>query len=252
MNDSNLCNADPDTTSLEQRKATSREQDVQSYHEYVDRITELAIQCLQQRVLFHEAFVHEPESIYIKSADRRIVYSNPAYMDIFPNVSHVIGLNGDGYLDESIAHPAKASDTMVLSGCQRVCFDHVGKDGRGRSILFRTEKRSLLGLGHPSVAIIGVSSILCVIEKPDPAMRMATLPDRWARFQKLDEQDKEIAILSSQGRNASEIACELAVSKRTVENRRNSIQSSLKVDSQVELAKLMVRLQDNGFGEFGV
>ena len=59
-------------------------------------------------------------------------------------------------------------------------------------------------------------------------------------------------MLLARGLTPAEIAEKLSVAKRTIENHRRSILEALGESTQISLAKLLVRLQDRGYGDLGV
>ncbi len=194
---------------------------------------------------------HEPDCIYVKSADGQILYANSAYMEVFSKDSLAVGRFSASFLQQTIVPVSESSDRMILTGCTRVVFDHCGHDAQGRPTLFQTAKVSLLGSGSPSVAILGVTRICQVLE--DRAdIKIALLSEKWNRFQSLDTQDRQIAVFLARGLSPAEIARQLSVAKRTIENHRRSILEKLGEESQISLAKLLVRLQDRGYGDLGV
>ena len=115
----------------------------------------------------------------------------------------------------------------------------------------RSYKRSLLGLGHPTMAILVIARVLEVITNSG-AIRLGSLMEQWKLFCKLDEIDRAIVVGVARGNSVADIAAQQSVSKKTIENHRSAILKTLELDSSVELIKLVVRLQENGFGDFGV
>ena len=170
---------------------------------------------------------------------------------MFSDEKLALGRPASSYLTESVKEVSRLSDGMLLSGCQIVQFDHVGHDSAGRDVRFRTYKRSLLGMGHPTMAIVGITRLLEVIGNSG-VIRLNTLKDQWKSFSQLDDFDRGIAIGLGRGISVGGIASEHKVTKKTIENHRSAILKALSLNSPVELIKLVVRLQENGFGDFGV
>lgn len=116
-----------------------------------------------------------------------------------------------------------------------------------------TAKYSWLGLGHNSLAIMGVTRIYEQLDdESDPRVQVNTLIARWSQFESLNPIRREIAIELVRGKAVQQIAEEREVSKRTVENHRGAVLKELGVASPIELAKLLVRFQENGFGDLKV
>lgn len=200
---------------------------------------------------FIEAVIKpEPDSIYIKSADSKILLSNPAYLAFFAGDLSPVGRPGSSFLSKSIIPISQHSDALILDGCRSVQFDHVGLDTNGRQVRMLTHKESLLGLGHPTMAVLGITRVIEVLDDHPKANR--TLRELWDAYSKLEELDRNIAIGLAQGKSVSGIAFENGVTKKTIENHRSAILRRLGFDSAIDLVKLMVRLQENGFGDFGV
>ena len=223
------------------------------FAETVDRITETVVRCLEENIPFDERLKKEPISIYIKSSEMRVLYSNDAYRSVFAPDSIPVGRFGEAFLQETVVPISKASDTLILGGCSSAIFDHFGHDSDGHAMLFRTAKRSLVAIGHPSFAILGITSIQKIlVDEADCVGKAALLSDKWNRLMRLDEDDRALAIMLAQGLSTSEIAQRRDVSKRTIENHRNTIVGAMGLGSQLELVKLLVRLQEKGFGDLGV
>lgn len=221
--------------------------------ERAEQITKKVVQCLQSNTSFEEQLESEPIPVYIKSADSRVLFSNRAYRMVFSPNSMPVGRFGEAFLHETVIPISKASDALVLAGCTNTVFDHVGYDSYGHSVLFRTAKYSLLSIGHPSFSILGITKIQKVLADDEQGMtKMALLTDKWNRFMGLDSSDRDIAILLARGLSTSDIATRLDISKRTVENHRTSILESMAVEAPLDLIKLLVRLQEKGFGDLGV
>ena len=97
----------------------------------------------------------ESDAICIKSVERKNIVCNKAYDTTWADSK--IPLLGDPialFCTKSVDIVSQHSDAMVLSGCQSLQFDHLGHDAAGREVRMRTHKRSLLGLGHPTMAIL--------------------------------------------------------------------------------------------------
>ena len=118
-------------------------------------------------------------------------------------------------------------------------------------VMCRTFKRSMLGIGPPQLALFCVTQIMVTIECED-AQRVLNLSKRWRLFLDLDPRDQMIARLLGRGEKVRAIAAQVDVSEKTIDNRRNAILEHLSLANPHDLIKLMVRLQDNGFCDFGL
>jgi DNA-binding CsgD family transcriptional regulator len=221
----------------------------ENFHDTVRRVTNSVRHSMSRGRPFDE-LVDESDCVFVKTADGRILFANVAYSDVFTTDTLAVGRVAISYLQDTVAKVAASSDHMILSGCTRLQFDHIGHNALGQPMLFRSAKESLLGLGHPTIAILGVTRIQQRLG--DETVKFPTLAEGWRRFGDLEVRDKEIAILLAQGETAAGIAETLDVAKKTVENHRKKILDQLSVDTQIDLVKLLVRIQDNGYGDFGL
>lgn len=192
-----------------------------------------------------------PDHIYVKAADGTLLVHNAAYESMFANGFAPIGRQSGVFLHESIIPVSQNSDAMILAGADEVMFWHPGRDSEGRLVCFRTFKASLLGLGHPRKAILGISRLVST-DPDDRAIKMLPLSLSWTLFAGLRDREQEIAAATARGERTKVIAQRMGCSEKTVENSRNAIMKTLSLESPAELIKLMVRLQDNGFGDFGL
>ena len=221
--------------------------------ESTDRISRLISTSLDRGEPFEGLINREADLIYLKSADQRLLCSNDAYRRVFTPDELPVGRYGASFLHKSIVPISDASDRLILDGCMSVMFDHYGRDSEGQLMMLRTVKKSLIGVGRDSFAILGISRIeKTIIEEGNEIAKAALLADQWRRFNELSEQDREIAILLARGMTAMDVAQQRAVSKRTIENHRNSILAKLGLDAPLDMIKLLVRLQEKGFGDLGV
>lgn len=215
-------------------------------HSLYERLVE-AIRSTSSEELFGDV----QDAVCVKSADGQIVLSNQAYDKVFAGDLKAVGRNASAFLDQSLFVLSKASDDLILSGADRLEFSHTGQNNAGDSLSMVTFKKSLLGIGHPRMAILGVTRVEDVVPA-NQAAKIQTLNDAWKQFQKLDLRDREVAKGIVGGMRIRELAEQLDVSEKTVENRRNAIFRTLSVDGATDLVKIMVRLQDNGFCDFGL
>lgn len=223
----------------------------ESFDETATRIVGLVIESIRNRRPIEEKILDEPDCVYLKSADGRLIFGNTAYQQVFTAGACSSGLQGASFLPPTIITVARCSDALLLSGCARVQFEHVGHDARGRTLRFHTAKHSLLGCGNRQLAILGITRIVDVEDK-QPTHPTIQLSEKWHAFQQLSPQDQQIAIAIGRGIPPAEIAQELRVSRKTVEIHRTAILQALDLASPVDLIKLLVRVQDNGYGDLGL
>ncbi|MEZ6091242.1 MAG: helix-turn-helix transcriptional regulator [Pirellulaceae bacterium] len=209
------------------------------------------IRCIANREPYEEKLIPEPDCVYLKTADGHMVFGNTTYQRVFVAGMSPSGRHAVSFLPKSLLNVSQHSDGMVLSGCCVVQYDHIGLDSSGRMLKFRTLKRSLIGVGAPHIAILGITRVLDVVE--DPQINLAAeLCEKWKLFQALSDQDRNIAISIAKGLSTPTIADELHVSRKTIENHRTAVLEAMQVETPVDLIKLLVRLHDNGFGDLGL
>lgn len=193
------------------------------------------------------------DCVCLKSADKRLLYTNPACKRVLRVDSIAVGQLGESLMAPSTGRVSDLSDELILSGCTDLIFDHLGHDRDGLQLSMSTAKFSLLGLGHRSMAILGVTRIHRELgEESDQRVRAAMLSEKWGRFQAMDANDRQLAVRLVRGESIGKIAEDCSVSKRTVENRRARILKHLDVETPLELAKLLIKLQENGFGDLNL
>lgn len=223
------------------------------FQEYVDRIATQVGQCLSNSLPLAATLDGESEPICMKSPELRIVYCNPAFQQLICQGNPAGGRHTELHLQESIAPIARATDHVILAGSRRVLVDHVGIDAQGRTVLFRTEKRSLMASEHVNYAILSVTHIQSLLEpEKQDAVRHRNLLSHWSRFRQLDTGEREIAVCLARGMSPAEIAELQGVSKRTIELHRSAILNLLGLPQPVDLVKLLVRLQENGLEDLRV
>jgi len=193
----------------------------------------------------------QSDSIYVKSSEGLVIYSNAACEELFSASMSCQGRLASAFLNDTVIAVSKHSDALVLAGCQTAEYDHPGCDARGRHVLFRTYKKSLLGSGLPQLAIFGMTRVIEITDDR-PTRKIHDLSRAWFALKELEERDREIAMLIARGDKLKDIATKMGTSHKTIENRRNAMISRLGLESTLDLVKLMVRLQDNGFADFGL
>lgn len=191
-----------------------------------------------------------PHAVCVKSSKGLVLHSNVQYQQVFGGELSAVGRLSQSYLDQTIVPVSKSSDDLILAGCTRMEFEHAGCDADGRSLQLRTYKQSLLGAGHPQLAIFS-SSMITRVEKAS-TQKILGLARHWQLFLRLDARDQEIAKMLAQGERIKTVSAQFDVSEKTIDNRRNVILSQLALSRPTELTKLLVRLQDNGFSDFGL
>lgn len=225
------------------------------------KLDELHMQCVELHQAVKQAITEKDSvqdlvngfdcSAYIKTTEGRLLVTNSLYEDLFSGDQNSVGRLSEAFLNETILAVSQASDAMIVAGCNETLFSHAGRDAHGRAVQMATFKGSLLGAGHSRMAILGVTKIVG-IEEDDPQLKLLPLSKSWYVFSNFRQREKEIATLIARGKRVKDIASELSVSDKTVDNTRNSIMKKLSLDHPSELIVLMVRLQDSGYSDFGL
>lgn len=192
-----------------------------------------------------------PDAVYIKNAEGVLVEVNDAYLREFCPDGSPLGRSGTAFLDKSILEVSQQTDSLIVGGTNRVECEHVARLGDGRLCTVRTHKRSLAELGNPGLAILGVSRRERVLDDDEAAVRVK-LADQNVTFRAMDESDRQICRLLGRGAKVREIADELQLTSRAVEQRKRRILETLELDQTIDLVKLLVRLQDGGFVDLGL
>lgn len=139
-------------------------------------------------------------------------------------------------------------ERLMLCDCKELAVNHTIQMGRGNI----AEVKSLLSTfsGNYSGLILILSSITRIVGKRGkPAS--SSLVESVESIDAMSERDRKCLILLAKCVSTRDVAKELGVCQKTVENRRRSLLSSLQCNNLVELGQLLCRLQDRGFGDFG-
>ncbi|WP_197356600.1 helix-turn-helix transcriptional regulator [Aureliella helgolandensis] len=189
--------------------------------------------------------------VYIKSADGQILFTNSNHDRVFGSGATSTGRYSKTFLDETVVPVSEHSDRLITNGCAFVQFQNPGRDSNGQIVLLQTVKFSLLGIGHPKLAILGVTEILEVAEQ-EPSKRVLSLSRSWHIFTQLDERDRKCAAMFAHGEKTKAIAEKFGVTDKTIDNRRVGILKAFGLNNTMELTRLLCRLQDNGFCDLGL
>ncbi|GAB5405431.1 MAG: hypothetical protein Aurels2KO_36620 [Aureliella sp.] len=186
---------------------------------------------------------------FVKSSDGEVLMANSVYERTFSG-RITVGRKAESFLEERIATVARHSDQLVLCGSETTLFSHHGQDAQGREIHMHTVKKSLLGSNQPRAAILGLSALQPATNQT--STRLFKLSQYWEIFKALPERDREIAIALCKGERSRSLSNLHGVTEKTIDNRRTSVLSELQLDNVMELARLLTRLQDNGYCDFGL
>ena len=190
-------------------------------------------------------------AVYIKSADGRVLLTNRHYEEFFAGEQSSVGRLSEAFLDPTILVVSRSSDDLIITGCGELYFSHTGLDSHGRAMNLESFKGSLLGAGQANWAILGITNLLEITED-DTQLRLLPLSRSWRLFSGMKDRERETATLIAKGTRVKDIATTLGVSEKTVDNTRASLLEKLSLEQPADLIKLMVRIQDSGFADFGL
>ncbi len=225
--------------------------DCLAFYQQCSKLTATVRSAIQTKTPVISVIEHLPDFVYLKSTDGTMLVHNSAYELMFSNQTPPTGRHSTAFLNETIIPTSQHSDAMIVAGADELMFWHPGRDCEGRLVCFRTFKASLLGLGHPRKAILGISRLVSV-DPDDRVLKLLPLSQSWQSFSTLRDRDRGIAAAIARGERTKRIADDMACSEKTVENTRSAVLKHLNLDSPAELIKLMVRLQDSGYCDFGL
>lgn len=215
------------------------------------RLREEIIRAVREVRDLNAIIERSPSCTYIKASDGQVLATNTIYDQTFGNGIGAAGRYTQAYLDQTILPVSENSDALVICGCSFVEFRNAGRTSDGQAVQFHTVKYSLLGIGHPKLAILGLTDVVDVAADPS-GFKVLSLARRWQLFEQLSERDRECAVLFALGERTKTIAERFSVTDKTIDNRRAAILKALRLKNTMELTRLLCRLQDNGFSDFGL
>ncbi len=192
------------------------------------------------------------DSVCVKNANGVVVYSNEAHRKAFSPALSPIGRTSHAYLDASMAERAEAIQGLILGGCPFVECEHSGPGPDGTIYRMMVHKRSLQELGAPGLAILGVIRVVAREECGKSASARLDLAASCSNFRELSDRDQEICRLTALGVSSRELGERLGMTTRGIELRKQKAFAHLGTAKAVDLARLLVRLQDRGYLDLGL
>lgn len=192
------------------------------------------------------------ESISLKNANRVVVFSNEAHRIDFSPATSPIGRTSHTYLDPVVAERAETLQSLVLGGCSFAECEHSGPGPDGTIYRMVFHKRSLQSLGAPGLAILCVTRIISREASGDAASNRLDLAASCTQFRDLSDRDQEICRLTALGVSSRELGERLGMTTRGIELRKQKAFAQLGTAKAVDLARLLVRLQDRGYLDLGL
>lgn len=191
------------------------------------------------------------DCVYVKNSRGVLVYCNEAHRRFFSPDQTPIGRVNRTYLTPEVAERTEKAYELLLAGCPYVECEHSSPGPDGASYRVIVCKQTLQGLGVPGLAVLGV---IRVLEKQEaaPSKTKLNLAEASNRFRELAERDQEICRLTALGVSSRELGERLGMTTRGIELRKQKAFAHLGVAKAVDLARLLVRLQDRGYFDLGL
>ena len=188
------------------------------------------------------------QPVFIKNESEVVIATNEGFERFFSG-NHVTGRHAKAFLDASFQRVSACSDEIILSGTDRLDCVHTGAAVDGYFYVVQIHKRSLTHLKRAGYAILG---IVQPEERLDTVSRHVELTRLAAVFRDFDDRDQEICRLVALGKNSVEIGESLKTTSRTIEIRRKKAFATLEIEKAVDLARLLVHLQERGLLDLGL
>ncbi|EMI56085.1 helix-turn-helix domain-containing protein [Rhodopirellula sallentina] len=145
----------------------------------------------------------------------------------------------------SIRQLDETTDKVLLGGARIVWFEHDSPSPDGSWYRWSTLKMAVLGFQKVAFCLLSLSR---------PVMRLANesaapgrlLNEQLVVYQQLDEIDRQICQGIAVGDSTGEIATSVGLTRRSIEVRRAKILEHFGFSRQVQIVRLLVRLEENG------
>ena len=191
------------------------------------------------------------ECVYISNSQGVLVYSNESHRKHFSPNASPIGRTKRAFLDPAVADRADKIESLIFDGAPYVICENVGVGLNGATYHVIAHTASLKPLNAPGLAILGVLK-LKVRDDQQNVAKQTDLTVAYAKFRELGARDQDICRHTALGVSSRELGETLEMTTRGVELRKQKIFSKLGVAKAVDLARLLTRLQDNGFIDMGL
>ena len=208
-------------------------------------------ECVENGDWSFPQFATLPECVYISNAQGVLVYSNESHRKHFSPNASPIGRTKRAFLDPVVADRADKIESLIFDGAPYVICENVGVGLNGAIYHVVAHAASLKPLNAPGLAILGVMK-LSVRADPNNVAKQTDLTVAYAKFRELNPRDQDICRHTALGVSSRELGDTLDMTTRGVELRKQKIFSKLGVAKAVDLARLLTRLQDNGFIDMGL
>lgn len=181
--------------------------------------------------------------VFIKNVERIITFSNLALRESFSSGKSNIGMRSDAFLQESIEAVSEKTDSLVMSGVNKIEFEHIGFGPDHRQYLFRSYKQSLIENHHEPFAILGITRPIQELSQEDDK-GFRDVFQLFKIYSGLPTQDKTICLSLGVGKTTSEIAEIMGKTTRAIEIRRKKILQRMGFSKPIEIVIAMVRFDE--------
>lgn len=192
------------------------------------------------------------DGICLKNSQGVVVYTNAAYRRILSPKASPLGRTSSTYLDPVVAHRAEVIEGLIFDGCPYVECEQSGPGPDGAIYRMTMHERSLQALDAPGLAILDVIRLLSREENNGDNATTQDLATSCARFRELSDRDQQICRLTALGVSSRELGDQIGMTTRGIELRKQKAFAHLGVGKAVDLARLLVRLQDRGYLDLGL
>lgn len=157
----------------------------------------------------------------------------------------ILGERFEIRLNRTASRLAELADQMLQIGTATVQYEFEGATHAGDWYRWSTRKTRLPGL------LLTGFGCLCITRpiaktKPSVGASIALLEEQFSLFRSLDEIDQTICQGMTLGDSTEEIACEVGLTRRSIEVRRSKILQVFGFSRQVQIVRMMVRFEENG------
>jgi hypothetical protein len=182
--------------------------------------------------------------IGIKNIHRHFVYENPWLRELISGSESLVGKTAHSELDPKTRKLSQTSDDLIIDGVSSLEIDHLGSF-RGKTWSFLTYKRRLDELKDSDYAILLITRPIALLGQSEPD-HQRSLNDLLILLNQLDEVDRTICLGCGNGDSAKDIAAQVGMTTRSVELRRQKMLEVFGFSRPIEIAKMLVRLEERG------
>ncbi|QDT67108.1 hypothetical protein MalM25_00050 [Planctomycetes bacterium MalM25] len=189
------------------------------------------------------------DCVSIKNPAGVVVHCNTAHRRALSPQESPLGRTAHAYLDPSFAHRIEAIERLIGDDCPFLECEHSGRAPDGAYVRIHSRKRSLRELGNSGLSVL---SVMRIIDRDESIPKRLDLAALCNKYRELSQRDQEICRLTASGASSRELGELMDLTTRGVELRKQKAFAHLGVAKAVDLARLLVRLQDGGYLDLGL